>query len=313
MKPVAVNAASLERAAAAVREGNLVVMPTETVYGLAADATNPAAVARIYAAKGRPRFNPLISHILDLIQAERHAHLHPIARSLAERFWPGALTLVAPRRADSDIAELACAGLPSVALRAPAHPVARALIGAAGVPLAAPSANRSGRLSPTHASHAAEDLGEEVSVILDAGSCSLGLESTVVSVSADGVVTMLRPGAIARADIESVAGTVFDAGASNAPTSPGMMESHYAPRARLRLNATNAEAGENYLAFGAAGPPGALNLSPQRDLIEAAANLFAFLRQLDATGAEVIAVATIPREGLGEAINDRLARAAAGR
>ncbi len=306
---------AIARAERALRDGLLVVMPTETVYGLAGDATSALAVARIYAAKGRPTFNPLISHVLDTEDADRHGRLHPVARNLAEKFWPGALTLVTPRRADSPISELACAGLASVALRAPAHPVARALIAAAGVPLAAPSANRSGRLSPTHAAHAAEDIGEAAAFILDSGPCSLGLESTVVAVGDDGRATLLRPGAIAREDIESIVGELASPHVSAAPTSPGMLEKHYAPRAKLRLNvATPAPApGEMHLAFGKDAHTPALNLSPGGDLTEAAANLFAYLRRLDATGAEIISVSPIPQHGLGEAINDRLARAAAGR
>lgn len=312
MTIVAADTAAISAAATALRNGDLVVMPTETVYGLAADATNAMAVARIYAAKGRPSFNPLISHISGVEDADRHARLHPVARKLAERFWPGALTLVAPRRPDSPIAELACAGLTSVALRAPAHPVARALIEAAGAPLAAPSANRSGKLSPTQAKHAAEELGDEDIIILDAGPCTLGLESTVVAVGDDGAATLLRPGAISRADIEAVIGPLRRLGATAVPASPGLLESHYAPRARLRLNAATSSVDEVYLAFGL-GPSGALNLSRRGDLVEAAANLFAYLRKLDAAGAPVIAVAPIPDEGIGEAINDRLSRAAADR
>ena len=304
---------AISHAATILRAGALVVMPTETVYGLAGDATNPTAVARIYAAKGRPSFNPLISHILGVEDAARHAVLHPVARSLAERFWPGALTLVAPRRSDSAICELACAGLASVALRAPAHPVARSLIAAAGTPLAAPSANRSGRLSPTRAAHAAEDLGDAVELVLDAGACGLGLESTVVAVSEAGQVTLLRPGAIAREEIEKHVGLLAAPDARSAPSSPGMLESHYAPRARLVLDASTPVADGVHLGFGPRDLSAALNLSPRGDLVEAAANLFAYLRKLDATGAPVISVSPIPQHGLGEAINDRLARAAVGR
>jgi len=304
---------AIARAARAICDGLLVVMPTETVYGLAGDATNASAVARIYAAKGRPTFNPLISHILDIEQAERHGALHPVAEDLAEAFWPGPLTLVVRRREESDISELACAGLQSVALRAPAHPVARALIAAAGTPLAAPSANRSGRLSPTHAAHAAEDIRDSVALVLDAGPSVLGLESTVIAVQDDGRATLLRPGAIARADIERITGALIAPQAALKPASPGMLESHYAPRARLRLDVTEPANGDAYLAFGKTTAAGALNLSPQGDLVEAAANLFTYLRKLDATGVGAISVAPIPHCGLGEAINDRLARAAAGR
>lgn len=309
----AADARSVSEAAAALLSGDLVVMPTETVYGLAGDATNPTAIARIYAAKGRPHFNPLISHVRGLDDALEHAALHRNAKVLAEAFWPGPLTLVAQRRTDSPIAELACAGLTSVALRSPAHPVAQALLAAVGRPLAAPSANRSGRLSPTQAHHAAEDLGNTVALILDAGPCGIGVESSVVGFDRQGNATLLRPGAIDRAALEAVTGALQDKRQGDALTSPGMLESHYAPRARLRLNATTVEPGETYLAFGPSAILGALNLSVSGDLTEAAANLFAHLRRLDATGAAQIAVAFIPETGLGEAINDRLSRAAAGR
>ncbi len=304
---------AIDRAAAALLRGELVIMPTETVYGLAGDATNPNAVARIYASKGRPQFNPLISHVRGLEDALTHAVLPPAAIRLAEAFWPGALTIVARRRTNSPIAELTCAGLASVALRAPAHPVAQALISAVGRPLAAPSANRSGRLSPTLAQHAAEDLGDAVALVLDAGPCGMGVESSVVSVDDDGHVVLLRPGAIARETLEAIVGPLADPRQDAAPSSPGMLASHYAPRARLRLDAAEAREGELYLAFGDTAAPEALNLSRRGDLTEAAANLFAHLRALDAAGADCIAVAPIPRTGLGEAINDRLSRAAAPR
>lgn len=299
-------------AAAALKAGELVIFPTETVYGLGCDATNAQAVARLYAAKGRPRFNPLISHVADLNAARAHAQLHAKAEALAERFWPGPLTLVAPRRADSTVCELACAGLASVALRAPAHPLARDLLGAFGGPIAAPSANRSGHVSPTTAAHAREELGERVALILDGGPCAVGLESTIVAVDAEGAATLLRPGAIARDEIAALIGPLAEP-ASGAVSAPGMMASHYAPRARLRLDAAHAGAGEVFLAFGAPAPPGGLSLSATGDLAEAAANLYASLRALDAAGAEVIAVAPIPGGGLGEAIRDRLTRAAAPR
>ncbi|KAF0187403.1 MAG: threonylcarbamoyl-AMP synthase [Hyphomonadaceae bacterium] len=310
---VSANADAIDRAAAALLHGELVVMPTETVYGLAGDATNPRAVARIYAAKGRPQFNPLISHVCGLDDALKHAVLSPVAMRLAEAFWPGALTLVAQRRTESPIAELACAGLSSVALRAPAHPVAQALLAAVGRPLAAPSANRSGRLSPTHARHAAEDLGDDVALVLDAGPCAMGVESSVVAVDEAGRPVLLRPGAISREALEAVVGPLADPRGVDAPASPGMLTSHYAPRASVRLNAVDVRPGEAYLAFGPTPFAHALNLSPSRDLTEAAANLFAHLRALDATGAACIAVAPIPETGLGEAINDRLSRAAAAR
>lgn len=306
------DAAAIARAAALLRDGRLVVLPTETVYGLGCDATNAAAVARVYEAKGRPQFNPLIAHVRDLDEAARHAALHPKARALAEAHWPGPLTLVAPRRADSTIAELACAGLTTVALRAPDHSVARALLEAFGAPIAAPSANRSGHVSPTTAAHAQAELGNRVDLILDGGASRVGLESTIVAVSASGEAALLRPGAITRAEIEALVGPL-SAAQHGVIAAPGMLESHYAPRAALRLNVAAPAPGETYLAFGAHVPAGTLNLSPRGDLTEAAANLYAHLRALDATGVATIAVAPIPHAGLGEAINDRLARAAAPR
>lgn len=301
----------IERAAEVLRAGGLVIFPTETVYGVGCDAANPQAVASLYAAKGRPQFNPLIAHVLDLAAAEREAVLHPVARALAERFWPGPLSIVAPRRAESSVAELACAGLTTIALRAPSHPVARALLAAFGKPITAPSANRSGRVSATTAAHAAEDLGAEVGAVLDAGASPIGLESTIVSVGDNGEATLLRVGAITREQIEAVTGPL--AAAPDTIEAPGMMQSHYAPRARMRLDAETPRADEAYLAFGSAAPNGGLTLSASGDLTEAAANLYAHLRALDATGAQVIAVAPIPAQGLGEAIRDRLARAAAPR
>lgn len=301
---------SIARAVDILRGGGLVAFPTETVYGLGADAANSKAVARIFEAKGRPRFNPLIAHIAGLAEAEAHARLHPVARKLAERFWPGPLTIVAPRNAESSIAELACAGLTTVALRAPAHPVARELIAAFGKPIVAPSANRSGHVSATTAQHVADDLGDRVDLILDAGPTPIGLESTIIAIDDAGRATLLRAGAIPRADIESITGPLA-APQAGAVASPGMLESHYAPRARLRLDANAPEEGEAYLAFGAAAPANGLTLSASGDLVEAAANLYACLRTLDASGAATIAVAPIPAHGLGEAIRDRLMRAAA--
>lgn len=303
---------SVARAAEILRAGGLVVLPTETVYGLGADATNARAVARIYEAKGRPHFNPLIAHVLGLAEAAQHAVLPPRARALAEAFWPGPFTIVARRRADSSVAELACAGLETIALRAPSHPMARELLAAFGGPIVAPSANRSGHVSATTAQHAADDLGDRVDLVLDGGACEIGLESTIVAVADDGAVTLLRPGAISRAEIEGVVGPIA-AAHGGAIQAPGMMESHYAPRARMRLDADAPRDGEAYLAFGAPAPTGGATLSTSGDLVEAAANLYAALRALDSTGAEVIAVAKIPAHGLGEAIRDRLARAAAPR
>jgi L-threonylcarbamoyladenylate synthase len=304
---------SIARAAEILRAGGLVVFPTETVYGLGCDAANPRAVARVFEAKGRPRFNPLIAHVSDLAEAERHATLHPKARALAAAFWPGPLTLIAPRRPESSVSELACAGLSTIALRTPAHPMAQALLAAFGGPIAAPSANRSGHVSATTAQHARDDLGDAVDLVLDGGACPVGLESTIVAVDEQGRATLLRPGAIPREAIEAVAGPLLTRARSEAVEAPGMLESHYAPRARLQLDVAAPPPGVPYLAFGAEAPPGGLTLSARGDLVEAAANLYACLRALDAKGADVIAVAPIPGSGLGEAIRDRLSRAAAPR
>jgi len=301
--------ASISAAAAILRGGGLVAFPTETVYGLGADATNGEAVASIFTAKRRPRFNPLIVHVQGRAQAETFAAFSPEARKLADAFWPGALTLVLPRRADSALSLLVSAGLDTVAIRAPSHALARQLIAETGRPIAAPSANASGRVSPTTAAHVAEELGDAVDLILDGGRAALGIESTVIGFES-GKPVLLRPGAVAREDIEKVIGPLgAPSGASI--SSPGQLESHYAPRATLRLNVHDAEAGETLLSFGEM--QGAMNLSPTGDLKEAAANLFAMLRKLDASGAVRIAVAPIPLHGLGEAINDRLLRAAAPR
>jgi L-threonylcarbamoyladenylate synthase len=306
------DAASIAEAAAILRAGGLVGMPTETVYGLAGLATSDAAVAEIYAVKGRPTFNPLISHFAALEAAAREARLDGAAERLAARFWPGPLTLVAPAAADCRISLLARAGLDTLALRAPASPVARALIEAAGAPLAAPSANRSGAVSPTSAPHVLADLGGRIELILDAGPCDWGVESTVVA-CLGGAPRLLRPGAIAREEIEAALGSrLAEAPNGPAPIAPGALASHYAPRAELRLDAPSAPAGAAVLDF--AGRLGAgLDLSPGGDLRQAAANLFAHLRALDATGAAIICVAPIPQTGLGAAINDRLRRAAAPR
>jgi L-threonylcarbamoyladenylate synthase len=300
-----------------LREGSLVAFPTETVYGLGADASNGRAVAAIFAAKGRPRFNPLIVHVPHVAHVEAHAHLTPLATRLAAAFWPGPLTLVLDRRRDSTVSELATAGLDTIAMRIPDHPVAQALLAAAGCPFAAPSANRSGRVSPTRAEHVQADLGDSVALILDGGPTAHGLESTVVDARSD-LPVLLRSGAVTAEAIEEALGLalVRDGGTAERPNAPGQLASHYAPRARVRLNATNAGPGEALLAFGkdvpAAGGP-VINLSARADLVEAAANLFAALRTLDAAGTPTIAVMPIPAEGLGEAINDRLVRAAAPR
>ncbi|GLI92377.1 L-threonylcarbamoyladenylate synthase [Methylocystis echinoides] len=312
------DAAAITRAADVLRSGGLVAFPTETVYGLGADATSGWAVARIYDAKGRPSFNPLIAHVADLPAAQREAALPEAATRLAEAFWPGPLTIVAPAAPGGSVSELARAGLPSVALRIPDHPVARALIAALGRPVAAPSANRSGHVSPVTAAHVAEDLSGRVDMILDGGRATAGLESTIVSFC-EATPTLLRPGAIAREKIEKVLGAKLAAPARAEVLAPGMTASHYAPNARLRLEAHELREGEAALDFGgrltALAPPGAvtLDLSPQGDLVEAAANLFSHLRALDARHVESIAVAHIPERGLGEAINDRLRRAAAPR
>lgn len=303
---------SVEKAAEILRSGGLVAFPTETVYGLGADATNAHAVARVFEAKGRPSFNPLIAHVRDRAAAARHGVFSKRALALADAFWPGPLTLVVKRRSDSAVCELACAGLDTIALRAPAHKLAQELLAAFGGPIVAPSANRSGHVSATTAAHVREDLGERVDLVLNGGASEIGLESTIVAVDEAGATTLLRAGAIARAEIEALIGPLARP-ASQAVTAPGMMESHYAPRARLRLDAAAPQAGEAYLAFGAEAPEGGLSLSKSGDLTEAAANLYAHLRALDATGAESIGVAPIPARGLGEAIRDRLARAAAPR
>ena len=309
---------SIATAARILAEGGLVSFPTETVYGLGADATNGRAVAGIYEAKGRPSFNPLIAHVLDLPGAGRQADLCDEARRLAAAFWPGALTLVLPRGVGCTISEIATAGLDSVALRVPAHPIARQLLASLGRPVAAPSANRSGHVSPTLAAHVAADLEGRIDVILDGGAANVGVESTILA-CLGGEVTLLRPGGITREAIEAVLGHGVETARRSdeeSPISPGLLASHYAPRARLRLDAQAPQAGEAWLGFGPdkvppTGP--ARNLSPGGDLREAAANLFGMLRGLDATGAAAIGVAPIPAHGLGAAIRDRLARAAAGR
>lgn len=311
--------AATEAAAALLRAGGLVAFPTETVYGLGADATSDAAVASIYAAKERPAFNPLIAHVPDLAAAEALAVFDASARTLANAFWPGPLTIVAAARSDCPVSLLARAGLDSVALRVPAHPVARAILRAAGRPVAAPSANRSGRVSPTSPDHVAGDLDGRVDLIVDGGACAVGVESTIVS-CLEGQVRILRPGGVAREDVETALGRTVETGPAQtetAPLAPGMLASHYAPRASVRLEATDVGAQEAALDFAGQLAGAAcikrLDLSPRGDLREAAANLFAYLRDLDATGARGVAVAPIPAEGLGAAINDRLQRAAAPR
>jgi L-threonylcarbamoyladenylate synthase len=305
MKP----AAPLE-AAAALRAGRLVILPTETVYGLAADAADPSAIAAVYEAKGRPRFNPLIAHLVDVAAARHVARLDSRAERLAEAFWPGPLTIVAPIADAALVCDLARAGLGTVAVRAPAHPVAQAVLQAFGRPVCAPSANRSGRPSPTTFADAIEETGAAAAVALDGGPCAVGLESTVVALIDDGPARLLRPGGVDRAAIEALIGPLAEAEA-DAKRSPGRLALHYAPDAPVRLDAEGPAAGEAYLAFGPA-PADAniFQLSASANLSEAASRLFALLRAADRTRPSAIAVAPIPHEGLGEAINDRLRRAA---
>jgi L-threonylcarbamoyladenylate synthase len=312
--------------AAAVRslaDGGLVAFPTETVYGLGADATNAAAIARLYQAKGRPSFNPLIAHVRDLAAARLVARFEARAIALAEAFWPGPLTLVLPKTKDCAVADLATAGLDSVAIRVPAHPLARTILRAFGGPVVAPSANLSGHVSPTTAAHVQSDLAGRIDLIVDGGAVAVGVESTIVGCFDEPM--LLRPGGVPRGEIERVLGRALvqppDV-ADNDPSqllAPGMLASHYAPRTPVRLDAERIEAGEALLAFGPDAVQGAdsatavMNLSAQGDLNEAAANLFGYLRALDAVGARAIAVMPVPDHGLGEAINDRLRRAAMGR
>ena len=312
-------AIDVAKAADIIRNGGVVAVPTETVYGLAADATNDDAVARIFEAKSRPQFNPLIVHVTDVRMAERYVCFSPLASKLAAKFWPGPLTLVLPRRQGSAISLLVSAGLDTIAVRAPDHAGAQTLIQTADRPLAAPSANRSGTISPTTAEHVRQSLGDKIDMIIDGGPCTIGIESSIIKVT-DDLVTLLRPGGIAREVIEEFLGQpVSDASHTENPEAPGMLASHYAPRAMLRLNANAPQQGEAFLGFAEIATEGAdaLNLSEAGDMLEATTNLFAHLHALDrsaaAHGLKTIAVAPIPMEGLGEAINDRLNRAAAPR
>ncbi len=311
---IAADAAGIAVAADILRRGGLVAMPTETVYGLAADASSEAAVTRLYAAKARPSSNPLIAHVPSLDAALEQGIFSRCALQLAQKFWPGPLTLVLPLAPSACVNVAARAGLSTVALRVPAHPIGLRLLAEAGRPLAAPSANRSGSVSPVTAEHVAHDLGLKIDLILDGGRCPVGLESTVVECL--DAPRLLRPGAIARPAIEAALGRLLaEPQRSGALRSPGMLQSHYAPRAKVRLEAVTLFEGEAGLDFGGvfAGHKNVLDLSPSGDLAEAAANLFAYLRELDARRPASIAVAPVPCEGLGEAINDRLRRAAAPR
>ena len=317
MPVVPATAEHIGRASALLRDGRLVAFPTETVYGLGADATNGRAVAAIFEAKGRPRFNPLIVHVADLEEAFALGTFSALAQQLAAAFWPGPLTLIVAKRPGSPIADLATAGLDTVALRVPSHRVARALIQAAARPIAAPSANRSGHVSASTAAHVAADFGDSVDLILDDGATEHGIESTVLDVTGPDPM-LLRPGAVTAEAIASITGALPQtrAGDTARPVSPGQLASHYAPRAAMRLDATQVRAGEALLAFGSPVPTHdglCLNLSASGDLREAAANLFAALRDLDRAGVAQIAVMPIPITGLGAAIDDRLRRAAAPR
>jgi L-threonylcarbamoyladenylate synthase len=310
-------------AARTLAAGGLVAFPTETVYGLGADAANPHAIAHLYQAKGRPAFNPLIAHVGDLAAAQRIARFDAAALKLAESFWPGPLTLVLPKTADCIVADLATAGLDTVAVRVPAHPVARDILTAFGGPVVAPSANLSGHVSPTNAAHVESDLAGKIDLIVDGGPVDVGVESTIVGCFDSPM--LLRPGGVPREAIERVLGRALAQAPKEAesedgqPLAPGMLASHYAPRTRVRLNADSVAPGEALLAFGLHRLHGAdkaaaiMNLSADGDLDEAAANLFGYLRALDIKGAHTIAVMPIPNGGLGEAINDRLRRAAVGR
>lgn len=320
-------------AAAILAAGGLVAFPTETVYGLGADATDGAAVAGIYLAKGRPRFNPLIAHVPDIETAEGLVLFDPLARRIANAFWPGPLTLVLPVRPDCPVSDLATAGLDTLAVRVPDHAFARSLLAAIGRPLAAPSANRSGHVSPTRAADVLADLDGRIDAVVDGGETAVGVESTIVQVT-DGRVRLLRPGGVTRAALERVLAQAVAAGEAEAggllgpepadaeaarPLAPGMLQSHYAPRAPVRLDARSVQPGEALITFGSATIDGSdrataiVNLSPAGDLTEAATGLFRALRDLDQPGISGIAVAPIPAEGLGEAILDRLRRAAAPR
>lgn len=315
------NKQSITDAAETLKSGGLVGMPTETVYGLAANALDGAAVAKIFEAKGRPAFNPLIIHVPDIEAASQYVEVSDIARGIARGFWPGPLTMILPRKKDCKISDLASAGLDTLAVRMPSHPVALSLLKEAGVPVAAPSANKSGSLSPTSPKHVHESLGDKVDMILAAGPCEVGLESTVLDLSGD-VPVILRPGGVTADDLSEALGAEVGYADANddKPKSPGMLLKHYAPTLPVRLNAIDVKEGEALLAFGSDKfmvgksfpEQKKRNLSENSDLYEAAANMFAMLKELDGCGAQGIAVMAIPEEGIGLAINDRLKRAAAG-
>ncbi|MBT3307529.1 MAG: threonylcarbamoyl-AMP synthase [Alphaproteobacteria bacterium] len=311
---LAPDTAAIAAASETLRTGGLVAFPTETVYGLGCDATDGEAVARVFAAKDRPRFNPLIVHVRDADAARNIAAFNEVAERLVDAFWPGALTLVLPKR-DDRVSLLVSAGLETLAVRAPDHPVAQALLSQADLPIAAPSANRAGRISPTAAGHVVFSLpgpdGGGPAMILDGGPCRVGVESTVVDLSTD-TPTLLRPGGVADEDIEACIGPLAHPSPNDgdAPKSPGMMDRHYAPELALRLDATDPRPGEALLGFGPDAPIEAMNLSPNGDLSEAAANLFSMIRALDGPPFTGIAVMAVPDVGLGRAINDRLRRAA---
>ncbi len=321
-KIVAATPETISAAANLLRAGKLVAFPTETVYGLGGIATQGDVVARIFAAKGRPAFNPLICHVADAAAAQEIARFSKSAIRLADAFWPGPLTLVLPRTENCPVSQLASAGLGTIAVRVPSHETARAILRAVGQPIAAPSANASGSISPTRAHHVAASLGGKIDMILDGGACDIGIESTIVHCDGD-TVRLLRAGAVSMDDIEQVLGRktcVEDLNDDTGkPTSPGQLRSHYAPRAGLRVDADRINPGDALLAFGPNLPDGVeaaatiLNLSETGNLVEAAANLFDCLHRLDASGAKTIACAKIPQTGLGIAINDRLRRAAAPR
>jgi L-threonylcarbamoyladenylate synthase len=310
---------AIENACAVLSEGEPVAIPTETVYGLAADATNPDAISRIYEMKGRPRFNPLICHVSDMAMAEAHVTFDPVSRQLADAFWPGPLTLILPQRSESTVHALASAGLDTLGVRMP-EGFSRRVIARFGRPLAAPSANTSGKTSPTSAAHVQADLGSKLKLILDAGPAEIGLESTIIKVEGDRL-RLLRPGGLDAAEIEALTGLVVERPDAAGATieAPGMLASHYAPGAAVRLNAENVRKGEALIRFGGRRLPGeneaaiVLDLSPAGNLREAAANLFDYMKKADASGAGTIAFGPVPSEGLGEAIIDRLQRAAAPR